>query len=363
MRQALQQARTGERSRAHSVIAQQFVERQEVSHLLFLHAEPPLQACACKDEWAERYQEQHACDGKALLGDRAFVLVTEPRPLQHASILREAHLVATILLGAVAIQVHRVAVNRKRPVLHLPVHEGAGGELQPSHQLVKVQGGFQVEGHDIVPTSALIPILHSHPTSGVRRKLGGVALAHPNANWQVGLLERDIDRAELFALLPWQHLLCRQRRDAVLRNIRRQCLLHRARNIHDAIDGLLYKVRQVLAVVTIESDALEPTEEQSGLVFPFRWHAGTIQDHFRQHDVSHIVPDAGVDELDAPLLREVRPHLVADLLASLVHQVRHILPCDLVDINVKDAPCGRHVPCRGVPGAHVEDHVHVLEGE
>mmetsp|Transcript_116034 Transcript_116034/g.328353 ORF Transcript_116034/g.328353 Transcript_116034/m.328353 type:complete len:200 (-) Transcript_116034:384-983(-) len=54
---------------------------------------------------------------------------------------------------------------------------------------------------------------------------------------------------------------------------------------------------------------------------------------------------------------------MTDLLTSLVHQVRQVLPSNLIRVDVEDTTCCGHVPSRGVTRAHVQDHVHVFQGE
>mmetsp|Transcript_22164 Transcript_22164/g.59112 ORF Transcript_22164/g.59112 Transcript_22164/m.59112 type:complete len:426 (-) Transcript_22164:7-1284(-) len=126
---------------------------------------------------------------------------------------------------------------------------------------------------------------------------------------------------------------------------------------------LVDEVRQVLAVVAVEANTLEPAVEDSSLVLPVRGQAVPLQHDLGEHHIADVVPDARVHELQAPLLREVGANLVADLLAPLVDEVGHVLPRDLIRVHLEHAARRGDIPRRRVAGPHVEDHVHVLERE
>mmetsp|Transcript_99978 Transcript_99978/g.214155 ORF Transcript_99978/g.214155 Transcript_99978/m.214155 type:complete len:242 (-) Transcript_99978:608-1333(-) len=150
----------------------------------------------------------------------------------------------------------------------------------------------------------------------------------------------------------------------MLWHVRGKSLLHAARHLHGTCHwGLLDKLGQHLAVVAVEADAFEPTVKDCGLILPVLGQGLPLQHHSGQHHIAHIVPDARVHELDAPLLRQVSADLVADLLTALVDEVGEILPRDLRRVDIEDAPRCRHIPGGGVAGTHVENHVHVLERE
>mmetsp|Transcript_17716 Transcript_17716/g.28428 ORF Transcript_17716/g.28428 Transcript_17716/m.28428 type:complete len:273 (-) Transcript_17716:348-1166(-) len=146
-------------------------------------------------------------------------------------------------------------------------------------------------------------------------------------------------------------------------NISRQFIPHGAGDVHLSPIWILNEVGQVLAVVAVEAHAFEPAEEDGSLVAPVSGQVCLLDDNFRKHDISHIVPNTGVHKLHIPLVREVGPYLVANLLAALVDQVWQVLPSDLLDVHVKQDAGGWHIPCRGVTSPHVEDHVHVLQGK
>mmetsp|Transcript_10062 Transcript_10062/g.12255 ORF Transcript_10062/g.12255 Transcript_10062/m.12255 type:complete len:200 (+) Transcript_10062:711-1310(+) len=176
------------------------------------------------------------------------------------------------------------------------------------------------------------------------------------------LFEGDVDGTNLFPRLLGKNFHGALRRHAVCGNISRQCPLHGAGDVHRSRGRTLDELRQVLAVVTVEANRFEPTVENSCLVLPICGQAVT-DNYICQHHISHIVPNAGINKLNTPLVGEVVSDLVSDLLSSLVDQVWHVLPANLCGVYVEDTPCCGHVPSGGVAGSHVEDHVHVLQGE
>mmetsp|Transcript_32903 Transcript_32903/g.65257 ORF Transcript_32903/g.65257 Transcript_32903/m.65257 type:complete len:318 (+) Transcript_32903:359-1312(+) len=268
-----------------------------------------------------------------------------------------------MFLVRAAEHVHAVGVDGLGPVLHLPIHEGAGRQLQECHQLVEVQCGSQVERHDVIEASALIAVLHGHAAFRVTRGLRRHARALAHTNGKVGLAECDLDHSELLSRLVRQNLRGRSRRDAVLGHISRQGQACGAGDIHRARYRLFDEFRQQLAVVTVEANALEPAVEDRGLVLPILRHGWPIDHNVGKVDVAHVVPDPAVGELHAPLPRQISAHLMADLLAALVHDVGQVLPSDFPRVHVEDAARRGHVPSGSVPRPHVQDHVHVLHGE
>mmetsp|Transcript_30240 Transcript_30240/g.70302 ORF Transcript_30240/g.70302 Transcript_30240/m.70302 type:complete len:201 (+) Transcript_30240:756-1358(+) len=177
------------------------------------------------------------------------------------------------------------------------------------------------------------------------------------------LSERDVDGTNLLSLLPGKDVHSRPGWDPVRGHICGERLLHCAGDVHSASGRVLDEVRQVLPVVPVEAHTFKPTVECSGLVLPIRGEVLVLQYHVGQHHVAHVVPYASVDKLDAPLLGEVGADLVPNLFTALVNQVRQVFPGDLVGVHIKDTPRRGHIPRRGVPRSHVEDHVHVFKCE
>mmetsp|Transcript_79298 Transcript_79298/g.256363 ORF Transcript_79298/g.256363 Transcript_79298/m.256363 type:complete len:498 (-) Transcript_79298:417-1910(-) len=350
-------------SRAHGLIAHHRVEGCQGPQLPLLDAEPLLNTLRRGDHRNKQHEEQRSADDHAFVGEHVLGLMAEPRPLEDAGVLGEVDLEGAVRLRTIAEHVGGVLVDGDGPVLHLAVHERTRRQLHPRHELVQVQGRLEIERHDVVVAHARVAILDCHAAQPVSRRVGRVTLARAHTDGQVGLLERNVNGARLFLLLPGQDLLGGLRRDAVSRHVRGQFDLHGAGDVDRSMCRLLDEVRQVLVVVAIEANALEPAVENRGLVLPLRGEPRALEDDLREHDVAHIVPNAGVHKLDSPLVGQVGAHLMTNLLAALVNQVGQVLPSDLVRVHVENAAGSRHVPCRRVARAHVQDHVHVLEGE
>mmetsp|Transcript_76985 Transcript_76985/g.156717 ORF Transcript_76985/g.156717 Transcript_76985/m.156717 type:complete len:399 (+) Transcript_76985:696-1892(+) len=176
------------------------------------------------------------------------------------------------------------------------------------------------------------------------------------------LFEGDVDCTNLLPRLLGKNLHGALRRHTVCWHVREQGPLHGAGDVHDTGLRILDELRQVLTVVPVKAHRLEPAIEHSCLILPILGQA-VADHHICQHHISHIVPNTSVDKLNTPLVCEVVTNLVADLFTPLVDQVWHILPADLCCVYVEDATCCRHVPSRSVSRSHVQDHVHVLQGE
>mmetsp|Transcript_25670 Transcript_25670/g.59825 ORF Transcript_25670/g.59825 Transcript_25670/m.59825 type:complete len:357 (+) Transcript_25670:601-1671(+) len=176
------------------------------------------------------------------------------------------------------------------------------------------------------------------------------------------LLEGNVN-AQLLSLHPWENLGGRLRWDSVLWHLGRQGLLLSSGDRHWLRGWVLDELWQVLTVVPVEADALEPRVENRGLVLPRCGQVILLNDDISKHDVAHIVPDASVHKLNPPLVGQVSADLVSDLLAALVHQIWQIFPCNFAGVHVEHAAGSWHVPSRCVPSSHVEDHVHVFQGE
>mmetsp|Transcript_2048 Transcript_2048/g.5165 ORF Transcript_2048/g.5165 Transcript_2048/m.5165 type:complete len:592 (+) Transcript_2048:322-2097(+) len=350
-------------SRAHGLIAHHRVEGCQRPQLPLLDSEPLLNTLRRGDHRNKQHEEQRGADDHAFVGEHVLGLMAEPRPLEDAGVLGEVDLEGAVRLRTIAEHVGGVLVDGDGPVLHLAVHERTRRQLHPCHELVQVQGRLEIERHDVVVAHARVAILDCHAAQPVGRRVGRVTLARAHTDGQVGLLERDVNGAGLLLLLPGQDLLGGLRRDAVSRHVRGQFDLHGAGHVDRSMRRLLDEVRQVLAVVAIESHTLEPTVEDSRLVLPILWETRALEHHLCQHHVAHVVPNARVHELDAPLVRQVSAHLVADLLAALVDQVGQVLPSDLFRVYFEDTAGSWHVPSRSVACSHVQDHVHVLQGE
>mmetsp|Transcript_367 Transcript_367/g.820 ORF Transcript_367/g.820 Transcript_367/m.820 type:complete len:476 (+) Transcript_367:459-1886(+) len=351
---------------SHGMVANQLVECHQRANLLLLDTAPVLHALGGCQEWDEDHQDQASEDHHAFRGEHRSWLVAEPRPLQHSSILGELNLVVAVArggLGLVAIHVDAVLLDGNSPILHLAIHEGSSGELHPGHELVQVEGGSEVEGNDIVVASANSVVLDGQPTEVPRLGLGRVASGLLHSDGQMRLLEGDVDGSDLLAGLVVEDLVSGHGRDTVLRNGGGELDSHGPGDVDHSGRGLLNEVRQILSIISVESDALEPAPEDSRLVLPVAGQGGTLDHDVGEHDVANVVPNASVDELDTPLVRQVGSDLVANLLATLVDQVRNVLPSDLPSVHIEDATRSGHVPRRGVAGSHVQDHVHVLESE
>mmetsp|Transcript_37728 Transcript_37728/g.94682 ORF Transcript_37728/g.94682 Transcript_37728/m.94682 type:complete len:328 (+) Transcript_37728:264-1247(+) len=326
------------------MVANHGIQGREGPELLLLEAEPLLDTRRGEDGWHEHHDDEQRADQHALGSEDVLWLVPKPRPLEDAGVLRELDLEAAVLLHPTAKHVYFARVDRQGPVLHLPVHEGASRKLHQGHELVKVERRLEVERHNVVPASAGVAVLHRKTAKAVRLRVSGVASTLADANRKVGLLEGDVNSARLFPLLPGQDFDCRLWRDAVGRHLRGQLLLHGAGDIHRPRNRLLDEIGKVLAVVAVEANALEPTVKDRCLVLPVSRQRGSLENDIGQHHVPHIIPDACVHELDTPLLRQVSPHLVPDLFATLVDQVGQVLPSNLVDINVENAAGCGHIP-------------------
>mmetsp|Transcript_71395 Transcript_71395/g.206732 ORF Transcript_71395/g.206732 Transcript_71395/m.206732 type:complete len:306 (-) Transcript_71395:1028-1945(-) len=289
-------------SRPHGMAADHLVQGREVTRLLLPDAEPPLEPRASDHKWEENHCQQRGPDRHALGREHHLRLMAKPRPLQHAGVPGKTHLCCAVLLCPLAEHLHRLAFDGHRPVLHLAIHERPCWELHQGHQLVEVQCGSQIERNHIAKACARIAILNGHAASLVRRCVGGVARCLPHADRQVRDLERHVDGADLLPGLPRQNLRGAHRGNPVGRHIDRQGLLHCPRHDHRLVGRLLDEVGQVLAVVSVEADALEPTEEDRGLILPLLRKLRSGDDHVGQHDIAHIVPNAGVHELHTPLV-------------------------------------------------------------
>ena len=317
-------------------------------------------------EWHEVESDRSSVPGAGGIRRRGSNLpdrLPKPRPLKDPRRARELRLKAAVPLVAVAHDVHAFLVDLPGEVAHLRVHERPRGNLEDVQEPRDALRPLQVVRDDVVPAPALALVLDHEPTGFPGRRVRRVAGLRADPERAVGVLEGDLRHEHRLLGLERQEVGGGRRWHPVPGHVRGKAAPDQPRDVDHPRPRRLDEVGEQLAVVAVEPQALEPRVEQRRLVLPRRGQHLGAQDDVRQVDVADVVPDPGVRELDAPLVGQVPPHLVPDLLAALVREVRQVLPHDLVELDVEGAARRRDVPRGGVARAHVQDHVHVLHRE